>query len=280
MQSTIGERMSTLEGRVAFITGAARGLGRCQAIHLAEQGADIIAVDLCRQIDTVGYPLATPEDLDETVRSVEALGRRIVASEADVRDADSLARALDAGVGKLGRADIVIANAGIVTWGAQDEWQAWQDTIDVNLSGAFNTVRVALPSMIEGKSGGSIVLVSSSAGLGTTRLGDGGGPGSGYVASKHGMVGLMRQLAKSVGKYSIRVNTVHPSGAATPMVQNDMMDRMRRESVAEGTYRRNLLPIGALEPIDVANAVGWLVSDAARYVTGVTLPIDAGFTVR
>ena len=204
-----------LEGKVAFITGAARGQGRSHAIRLAQEGADIIAVDLCRQIESVAYPMATPDDLAETVKEVEALDRRIVAREADVRDEAGLKAAFEAGVAELGPVDIVLANAGIAPMALGEErHEAWQDVIDVNLTGVFNTVETAIPSMIERGQGGAIVLTSSTAGI--NGIGGATRGGLGYTASKHGVVGLMRSYANILAPHRIRVNTVHPTGVRTP----------------------------------------------------------------
>ena len=268
--------MGKLDGKVAFITGAARGQGRSHAIRLAQEGADIIAVDICRQIATVPYPMASPADLAETVQEVEALDRRIYAAEADVRDEAGLRTAFEAGVTAIGPVDIVLANAGIAPMGRQEAPGAWQDVIDVNLTGVFNTVEVAIPSMIERGQGGAIVLTSSTAGnngIGGRRPG-----GLGYTAAKHGVVGLMRSYANSLARYSIRVNTVHPTGVRTPMVINDAMQEFLRADSSLGSGIVNALPVDILEPVDISNAIAWLVSDEARYVTGVMLPVDAGFS--
>jgi SDR family mycofactocin-dependent oxidoreductase len=266
-----------LEGKVAFITGAARGQGRSHAIRLAAEGANIIAVDLCAQIDSVAYPMATPDDLAETVKEVEALDRRIVARQADVRDEAGLRAAFEAGVAELGPVDIVLANAGIAPMALGTEPpEAWQDVIDVNLTGVFNTVEIAIPSMIERGQGGAIVLTSSTAGINGI-----GGPsrgGLGYTASKHGVVGLMRSYANSLAPYRIRVNSVHPTGVNTPMVVNDAMQQFLASDPSLSDAMANALPIDMVEPVDISNAILWLVSDDARYVTGVTLPVDAGFT--
>jgi SDR family mycofactocin-dependent oxidoreductase len=265
-----------LDGKVAFITGAARGQGRSHAVRLAEEGADIIAVDICRQIDSVPYPLATPADLDQTVKEVAALGRRIVARQADVRDEAGLKAAFDAGVAELGPADIVVANAGIATMSLHETHEAWQVVIDVNLTGVFNTVEVALPSMIEHGQGGAIVLISSSAGLAGI-----GGPSRGglaYTASKHGLVGLMRSYANNLARHRIRVNSVHPTGVRTPMVENDALREFLTAKPEAGNAIANALPVDMVESADIASAVAWLVSDDARYVTGITLAVDAGFT--
>jgi SDR family mycofactocin-dependent oxidoreductase len=268
--------MGKLEGKVAFITGAARGQGRSHAVRLAQEGADIIAVDVCAQIDTVAYPMATPEDLAQTVKEIEALDRRIVATQADVRDAEALKAALEAGIAQLGPVDIVLANAGIapMTKDAQD--QEWQDVIDVNLTGVYNTVRLAVPAMIERGRGGAIVLTSSTAGI--TGIGGPTPGGLGYTAAKHGVVGLMRSYANILAPHSIRVNTVHPTGVNTPMVVNDTMQEFLQSDPSMGQAMANALPVELVEPVDISNAIVWLVSDDARYVTGVTLPVDAGFT--
>ena len=265
-----------LEGKVAFITGAARGQGRSHAIRLAREGADIIAVDLCGQIDTVPYPMATPADLAETVKEVEALDRRILAREADVRDEAGLRAAFEAGVAELGPVDIVLANAGIAPMSLHETHGAWQDAIDVNLTGVFNTVETAIPSMIERGAGGAIVLTSSTAGINGI-----GGPtrgGLGYTAAKHGVVGLMRSYANNLAPHSIRVNSVHPTGVNTPMVVNEAMQEFLEHDPSLSNAMANALPVPMVEPVDISNAILWLVSDDARYVTGVTLPVDAGFT--
>jgi SDR family mycofactocin-dependent oxidoreductase len=265
-----------LEGKVAFITGAARGQGRSHAIRLAAEGASIIAVDICAQIDTVPYPMATPEDLAETVKEVEALDRRIVARQADVRDEADLRAAFQAGVAELGPVDIVLANAGIAPMSLHETHGAWQDVIDVNLTGVFNTVEIAIPSMIQRGQGGAIVLTSSTAGINGI-----GGPtrgGLGYTAAKHGVVGLMRSYANNLAPHSIRVNSVHPTGVNTPMVVNEAMQEFLEHDPALSNAMANALPVPMVEPVDISNAIVWLVSDDARYVTGVTLPVDAGFT--
>ncbi len=273
--------MGKLEGKVAFITGAARGQGRSHAERLAGEGAEIIAVDICDQIESVTYPMATPADLEETVATVGERGRRIVARQADVRDRDALAAVVNEGVDAFGRLDIVVANAGVapLSLDEADDLGAWRDVIDVNLTGVFNTIRVAAPHVIAGRRGGAMVLTSSTAGL--KAMGSEMGGTLGYVASKHGVVGLMRDFAKILAPHSIRVNSVHPTGVATPMVQNEVMDKFLADfGDAVSEAMTNLLPVELVDPIDVANAVAWLVSDEARYVTGVALPIDAGFTVK
>jgi SDR family mycofactocin-dependent oxidoreductase len=268
--------MGKLEGKVAFITGAARGQGRSHAIRLAQEGADIIAVDLCEQIASVPYPMSTPDDLAETAKQVEALDRRIYPAQADVRDAAALKQAFDAGTAELGPVDIVLANAGIAPMSIHEEHDAWQDVIDVNLTGVFNTVEIAIPSMIERGQGGAIVLTSSTAGINGI-----GGPsrgGLGYTAAKHGVVGLMRSYANVLAPHSIRVNTVHPTGVRTPMIINEAMEEFLAQDPQMSNAMANALPVDMVEPVDISNAIAWLVSDDARYVTGVTLPVDAGFT--
>ena len=268
-----------LGGKVAFITGAARGQGRSHAIRLAQEGADIITVDICAQIGSVGYPMATPDDLAGTAKEVEALGRRIVARQADVRDEAGLRAAFEAGLAELGPVDIVVANAGIAPMSLGEEpHEAWQDAIDVNLTGVFNTVEIAIPSMIERGAGGAIVLTSSTAGL--MGIGGGGRGGLGYTASKHGVVGLMRSYANVLAPHRIRVNSVHPTGVNTPMVVNDVMQQFLTSDPSLSQAMSNALPVDMVEPVDISNAIVWLVSDDARYVTGVTLPVDAGFTIK
>lgn len=265
--------MASLSGKVAFITGAARGQGRAHAVKLATEGADIIAVDLCGQIASVPYPLATDEDLAATVKLVEDTGARIVARAADVRDRAALAAALQAGLDELGRLDIVIANAGIAPMAGED---AWQDVIDVNLTGVYHTVDVATKPMIKQGDGGSIVLVSSVAGL--VGLAAPAAGSLGYAAAKHGIVGLMRVYANLLAPHSIRVNSVHPAGVQTPMIDNEFTRKwLEGIDTPGGPDMGNALPVQVLQPDDVANAALWLVSDAARYITGVTLPVDAGY---
>jgi len=265
--------MRALDGKVAFITGAARGQGRAEAVRLAADGASIIAVDICDQIASVPYPLATPDDLALTVKLVEDNGARIVAQQADVRDLDALKSALQTGVDDLGRLDIVVANAGIAPM--QSGPEGWRDVIDVNLTGVYHTVEVAIPTLIEQGDGGSIVLTSSVAGLIGVGSHDAGAVG--YVAAKHGIVGLVRIYANLLAQHSIRVNSVHPAGVDTPMINNEAT-RQWLGSIADKSPQEmgNALPVQVLQPEDIANAVAWLVSDEARYITGVTLPVDAG----
>lgn len=266
-----------LAGRVAFITGAARGQGRAHAVRLATDGANIIAVDLCEQIASVPYPLASSEDLATTVKLVEDTGARIVAKQSDVRDRAALSAALRAGLNEFGRLDIVVANAGIAPLQAGGP-DGWRDVIDVNLTGVHHTVEVAIPTMIDQGAGGSIVLISSAAGL--TGIGSADAGSIGYTAAKHGLVGLMRAYANHLAPHSIRVNSVHPSGVDTPMINNEFTRHWLATVVAESAAPPDLgnaLPVPILQPDDIANTVAWLVSDQARYITGVALPVDAGF---
>ena len=273
-----------VEGKVAFVTGAARGQGRSHAIRLAQEGADIIAVDLAGQVDSVPYPMSTPEDLAQTVKEVEALDRRIIATEADVRDYGALKQALDNGVAELGRLDIVSANAGIVSYGRADELpeQTWQDMINTNLTGAWHAAKAAIPHLKAGGRGGSIILTSSTAGLkAMENLAH-------YVSAKHGVVGLMKTLAVELAPDFIRVNRIHPTQVDTPMIQNEAtwrlfrpdLDHPARADFEPASQAMNLLPIPWVEPVDISNAVLFLASDDARYVTGVTFPVDAGFTLK
>lgn len=271
-------------GKVALITGAARGQGRSHAIRMAEEGADIIAVDICGPVPTVTIsPPATEEDLAETVRLIEKHGRRVVATKVDVRDREGLQYAIDTGVERLGRLDVACANAGIFqpapSLDTTDE--LWRDIIDVNLTGVWNTCRVALPHLIAA-GGGSIVIISSAGGLK-------GNPNTiAYTASKHGVVGVMRVLANEFGPQMIRVNSVHPSGVDTPMIANEATWRLfapdeinpTKASAAPAFQAGNVLPIPWLEVDDISNAVLFLASDEARYITGVTLPVDAGYLAK
>jgi SDR family mycofactocin-dependent oxidoreductase len=263
-------------GKVAFITGAARGQGRAHAVRLAEEGADIIAVDICRDYDTVGYPLATKADLAETVKAVEALDRRIVATVADVRDAGALKTAVDDGVAQFGRLDIVSANAGICTIQTWDQVtpQVWQDTLDTNLTGVWNTIVVSVPHLIVA-GGGSIVCTSSTAGIkGLPFLAP-------YVAAKHGVVGIARTMANELARHSIRVNTVHPTGVDTPMGSGlGGIDALINGDPNLGPIYMNTLPVETVDARDISNAVLFLASDEARYVTGLEFTVDAGNTIR
>jgi SDR family mycofactocin-dependent oxidoreductase len=265
-----------LHGKVALITGAARGQGRAHAVRLGADGASVIAVDLCEQIASVRYPLATPDDLAATVKLVEDTGARIVAKQGDVRGRASLSAALQAGLDEFGRLDIVVANAGIAPMQSGDD--GWRDVIDVNLTGVYNTIKAAIPTMVKQGTGGSIVLISSAAGLAGVGSADAGSVG--YAAAKHGVVGLMRVYANLLAKQSIRVNSIHPSGVDTPMINNEFTRQWLADLVAQSDSppdMGNAMPVDVLHADDIANAVAWLVSDQARYITGVALPVDAGF---
>jgi len=273
-----------VEGKVAFITGAARGQGRSHDITLAREGADIIAIDLCAQIGSVPYPMATPQDLAQTVKEVEATGRRIVATVADVRDYDALKDALDAGVAQLGRLDIVSANAGITSYGRAQELpeQTWQDVIDVNLTGEWHAAKAAIPHLRAAGRSGSIILTSSDLGLKAAAN------QAHYVSASHGVIGLMRTLALELAPDFIRVNALAPTAVDTPMVMNSATYRLLRpdlenptaDDMAGPAAALNALPIPWVEPVDISNAVLWLASDEARYVTGVALPVDAGIVIK
>jgi len=277
--------MGRLDGKVAFITGAARGQGRSHALRLAQEGADIIAIDACEAQPAVPYKAATEEDLAETVRQVEALDRRIVASKADVRNFEHLKKAVDEGVAQLGRLDIVAANAGISGMPNRSEdipEEEFVDMLDVNLTGVWRSVKAAIPHLRAGGRGGSIIITSSDAGLFAYEN------ISHYVSAKHGLVGLMRTLALELANDNIRVNSVHPTTVNTDMVQNDAIYKLFRpdlpnptkQDFADAATQMNALPIPWVEPVDISNAVLFFASDESRYVTGVPLPVDAGAAVK
>jgi SDR family mycofactocin-dependent oxidoreductase len=272
--------MGLLDGKVAFITGAARGQGRSHALTLAREGADIIAVDICKQAPTVPYPMATPEDLAETVSQVEALDRRIIASQVDIRELGALTAAVNDGVAQLGRLDIVLANAGISTPAPTLEMdeEVWDEMIEINLTGQWKSIRAAVPHVIAGGRGGSVVITSSLAAIYAN-------PNTAhYTAAKAGLVGFMKVLAKELAPNRIRVNTVHPTTVATDMILNEPTYRLFRPDLANPTRADfevaartlNKLPVAALDPVDISNAILYLVSDAGRYVTGITHVVDAG----
>lgn len=263
---------------VAVITGAARGQGRQHAQALAAHGMDVIAIDRCADIASIPYPLATEADLEETADLVRAEGGRVVTAVADVRDLDQMQAAVDHGVSVLGDVSTVIANAGVVGLGLTDplDRAVYQDILDTNLSGVWCTIATTVPSIVRRGRGGSVILVSSMQGL-VGRGGDGSAATFAYAASKHGVVGLMRSAANAYAAQNIRVNSIHPTGVATPMIFNEHMARLF-EANPEGTAMTgNLLPVPYVEPADVTNAVLFLASDGARYITGTTLPVDAGF---
>jgi (+)-trans-carveol dehydrogenase len=271
-----------VEGKVAFITGAARGQGRAHAVRLAQEGADIIAIDVCKPIvENTTIPASTPEDFAETADLVKGLDRRIVTAEVDVRDYAALKAAVDSGVEQLGRLDIIVANAGIGNGGDtldKTSEHDWQEMIDVNLSGVWKTVKAGVPHILAGGRGGSIILTSSVGGLKAY-------PHTGhYVAAKHGVVGLMRTFAVELGQHMIRVNSVHPTNVNTPLFMNEGTMKLFRPDLENPgpddlkvvAQMMHTLPIGWVEPEDISNAVLFLASDESRYITGVTLPVDAG----
>ena len=266
-------------GRVAFITGAARGIGRAHAVRLAREGADIVALDACAEFDATDYPGATADDLATTVKLVEEQGRRIVAHEADVRDPEAVDATVAAGLREFGRLDIVIANAGIIrVTDTDDRRQTFREIVDVNLIGAWNTVDAAIPALIDGGRGGSIVLTSSTQGITASNTDR---PGlQAYGASKRGLVALMQTWALQLAPHLIRVNAIHPSGVATDMIINDAVIALATSGDPWLSTQQNALPIPLVQPDDIAGAVAWLVSDAAAFITGTSWPLDAGFTLR
>jgi SDR family mycofactocin-dependent oxidoreductase len=275
--------MALLDDKVAFITGAARGQGRAHALRLAEEGADIIGVDICADISAAPYPMGTQDELEETAMLVEKLGRRALVHQADVRSFSELRSVVTAGITEFGHIDIVVANAGIASMGvslSDDELEAaWQAVIAVNLTGVWNTVRACIGPMKERGAGGSIILTSSTAGLkGLSAPGSLGNEA--YGAAKHGVVGLMRQFAVEFSKDQIRVNSVHPTGVDTMMIRNEAMESFLSEFPDAASSITNLLPVELLQPRDISDAVLFLASDLSRYITGVTLPVDAGFTAK
>ncbi|MBW0114676.1 mycofactocin-coupled SDR family oxidoreductase [Pseudonocardia sp. KRD-169] len=270
--------MGRLEGKVALVTGAARGQGRSHAVHLAEEGADIVAVDLCGQIDSIPYAMGRPEDLARTAELVEGLDRRIVTSQADVRDSAAMEQAVSEAVAQFGQIYVLCANAGVFSFAPFTELtdELWDDMIGVTLTGVFRTVRAVLPVMLE-QERGSIVLTGSTASR------KGYANFAHYTAAKHGVVGIMRSLVQEVSSKNIRVNCVLPTTVATDMVTNDAVYRLfdpespSRESFENVIASMNALPVGTIQPIDISRAVAWLASDESRYVTGICLPVDAGF---
>jgi SDR family mycofactocin-dependent oxidoreductase len=272
--------MHRFTGKTAFITGAARGQGRSHALRLAQEGADIIAVDICAPIESATYDLATPADLEHTVSLVEQLGRRIVARTVDTRDLEALSAAAASGAAELGGIDVVIANAGIACAGEPaDAKTVFDEVLEVNLTGTWNTLRATAPLMIEQGRGGAIVLTSSTQGL-TGRGGAGIAGNDAYAASKHGMVGLMRSYAHALAPHWIRVNSIHPTGVDTPMIKNPAIERLMSENIHALAGVSNLLDVLYVEPSDISAAIAWITSDEGRYVTGVTLPVDAGFAAK
>jgi len=274
------DRSNRFQDKVVFITGVARGQGRSHAVRFAAEGARIIGVDICRDLPNTPYPLATEEDLAETVRQVESAGGAIHTEVADVRDLAALRQALAAGMERFGGLDIIVANAGTYS-PSPVQWltsEAWQETLDTNLTGVFNTVRAGVKRIIEQDRGGAIVITSSTAGL----RGMYGSPA--YNAAKHGLVGFMRSIALELAPLNIRVNTVHPTSVDTPMIINDVFPRLVRQDLQEPTkddaaeflVTQQAIEVPWVNAGDISDAVLWLCSDEARYVTGATLPVDAG----
>jgi SDR family mycofactocin-dependent oxidoreductase len=268
--------MGRMDGKVALITGAARGQGRSHALRLAEEGAEIIAVDICDQIGTVPFAMGTNDDLAETAKMVENLDRRIVTCVADVRDSDQLKGAVELGLSEFGHLDVVCANAGIATmgmlWDLTEE--EVQDVIDVNLTGVWRTLKATVPTLIEQGTGGSIIITSSMAGvMGLAGIAH-------YTATKHAVIGLMRSLVNEVSPHRIRVNCVNPTAVDTPMIQNEAFYQFCGGTTAQemGAVFQALhtLPVPWVEAADISNAVLFLASDESRYVTGLTLWVDAG----
>jgi SDR family mycofactocin-dependent oxidoreductase len=271
-------------GKVAFITGAARGQGRSHALRLAEEGADIIAVDLCQDIETIGYPMARPEDLEETAKLVEKTGRGIVTAQADVRDAAALRTALDAGIAEFGKLDIVVAQAGVAGMKGNPPLQAWIDVINTNLVGTINGIQVALPHLGEGA---SIIATSSAAALmdAHQKANPGNDPGGmAYMTSKRLMAQYVHDLATELAVRGIRANVIHPTNCNTDMLQSEPMYRSFRPDLENPTradaepvfYVQQAMKVPFIEPEDISNAVLWLASEEARYVTGMQLRVDAG----
>jgi SDR family mycofactocin-dependent oxidoreductase len=276
--------LGRLNGKVALVSGAARGQGRSHAIRLAQEGADIVAFDLCEDFSTVDYGMATEADLNETVLAVEALDRRILAEKMDVRDSVGLRRLVESASAAFGRLDIVVANAGILQIAPFTEVsdELWDDVIGTNLTGVFKTVRAALPVILEGGRGGAVVLIASTAGV------KGHANTAPYSAAKHGVVALTRVLANEYGRHWIRTNAVLPTTVGTDMVLNQAIytlmsggdpNATQAQAVA-GFSTLNSLPVPWIEPIDVSNAVVWLASDESRYVNGALIAVDAGCTAK
>jgi len=273
-----------LEGRVAFITGAARGQGRAHAVRLASEGADIIAIDVCKSVsETVTYPMPTAEDLADTVRLVEATGRKVIARELDIRDLEAQQQVVAEGMEQFGRLDIVVANAGILSWGRIWEMseEQWDTVIDINLNGTWRTIRAAVPAMIEAGNGGSIIIVSSSAGTKAT-------PGNAhYSASKHGLVALTNALAIEAGEFGIRVNSIHPYSIDTPMVQTRVMMEIfgRYPAFLHSFSPMPYQPVNHhgkkglkefMAPEEVSDVVAWLAGDGSATISGSQIAVDRG----
>ena len=276
--------MGRVQGKVAFVTGAGRGQGRSHAVRLAEEGADIIAVDICQDIDSVKYAMASSEDLQETARLVEKLDRRVVAVQADVREAAQVRAALERGIGELGRLDIVVTAAGIAPLRGEPPLQAWSDVIDTNLVGTLNAIQAALPHLTEGA---SIIATGSTAALMNHAIVEtpGSDPGgTGYQYTKRALSDYIHELALNLAPLGIRANVVHPTNVNTPMLHSDPMYRSFRRDLENPTREdaekafpaMQAMKIPYIEPVDVSNAVLFLASDEARYVTGIQMRVDAG----
>lgn len=275
--------MRRFEGKVALVTGAARGQGRSHAVKLASEGASIIAVDICQDVATTDYPLATEADLSETVRLIESAGGKVLAQRADTRLQNEMDSAVAAGLDQFGRLDVAVANAGIVSWAPVHEItdRQWTEMIDVNLTGTWRTLKSVVPQMLKQESG-SVVVVNSGAGLsGPNNLAH-------YAAAKHGLVGLMRSSSNELSPQGIRVNSVHPSQVDTPMIMHDSLfslfrpdlERPSKGDIVEVSQRLHTIPVPWVDPVDVSNAVLFLASDDARFITGVSLPVDAGGSIK
>jgi (+)-trans-carveol dehydrogenase len=275
--------MGRLDGKVALISGAARGQGRAEAVRFAEEGADIIAFDICGPIAGVPYPGATPTDLEETVRLVEGLDRRILARQADVRDSAAIKAVVDEGVAEFGGLDIAIGNAGIVNYGAIEEIsdEDWETMIAINLTGVWKTMKAVVPH-VKARGGGSLIITSSGAGIiAPSNLGH-------YTTAKHGLVGLMKTLCNELAPFSIRCNSLHPTQVETPMIINDVtfgmfrpdLEAPTKEDIIGVSTAMNGLPVPWVEAVDIANAALFLASDEARYITGLQMTVDAGICVK
>ena len=272
------------DGKVVFISGAARGQGRSHAVRFAEEGADVIAVDLCGQLDSVAYPMATREDLDETVNLVEKTGRSIIAEQVDVRDFDRLREVVGRGVAEFGRLDFVLANAGIFPAVGPQRFDisSCVDAIDVNLKGVYFTIEAALPALLSHGEGGAIVITSSAAGFkSVSSTFDTMSHGAaGYTAAKHGVIGVMRHYAASLAEKNIRVNSVHPGGVATPMIINEAMGSLVGDQPAFGEAQQPKLSMPPMEPSEVTDAIVYFCGHSGRHLTGVALPMDGGLTLK
>ena len=281
MTSSQATAHARLGGRVAVVTGAARGQGRAHALRFANEGAHVVLVDAARDIEQIGYSMPGPADLQRVAEEVAEIGVRSVVVEADVRDVNGLVKGIESAAAELGRLDVLVANAGVLG-SPKPSWEMdlaeWSSVVDINLTGVWASIKATLPSMIAAGNGGSVILISSIGGLrGVPNVAN-------YVAAKHGVVGLAGSVANEVAQYGIRVNTIHPTNVRTPMIDNPTSARIFRPDLEDPTLddgrevlqRINLLPVPWIESEDVSNAVLWLASDESRYVTGATIPVDAG----